>query len=1025
LNSKQEKVLVIKAPITMSSDPISEKLKALDAPDVRAALEANRAKLALMNSSSATVPPNNHTHPLSTSKQMNPLIITPSSPDKKPKEYTPRFADAIRAAASSLSPEAAIPPVGDLFSPLPSLPVHLSQQQQGGNKNNTTDTPQSSSSSQPPTPTPPEWLAGRLYLNGSFLFLNPTIPSPNLRQQQENITRRSLGTYPPVMQENMLVDDMLYAFLGLDGTYVKSRLMIDETSSKSISSKSQSGGGGRIGFEILDREQLEPAVYEMAARMLPICNYVVIIQRYIETRSGACYEWGQVCQALSGALRALLNDWEVIVAQLEGQLKLGKLTLQGMWYFVQPPMSALRLAATLAADASSNKLRGAALLDSLSARCSASAGDVHAHRLAIRLLRAAAEPYFQMLEQWICNGEVDDPWNEFMVVQDVTVAKDALTSDGQCGFWHDRYTLRLSLDPVHGQPLISSDGRKVLHDVPHFLSRAKDQILATGKYLNVIKACGKKIQGGTLSSSLLSSSSSSASARFEYDESSRFLLAISQAHKAASSAALDLLRREVGLLPGLATLKRYFLTSQGDVLSQIMDAGEAEWTHMIANVPLLQLQNILDIAIRSSSAAADPAARQLKAAMDHRSIFTMLGAITQNALHQAYGTAGGTAGGIGGGFSTSRYGNLTSPLKKGGMGAPGPLKPVVPTPMTEEEKATIGEKRTARESFMLSYQVPWPLSIVAPEASVAQYQMVFKHLFELKWVERELVRVTGLVAATADLAITHRRSKFIRNSNSNSGGGKKYGNGSRGSSVAMRLSDEAAATLTKMHSLCQLTNHFFRQYLLYLTFEVLEPLWADFERSVKEAADLDAIVEQHRLFLRKVLKGSLLSRKVAVLKAMMKLKDLALQFVRLSDRYLNLNYDAFDEEAENEMAAMGRDPRGSGGQRERKELRALKARIALTQILEDPGFSGPVAELRNKFMDSVGGFVAALVETHKQAQAEKSDSREELESLLNLVSRLDYNSWLTGREGGEASVTAAMNYVGNQQLVKQGSIDRF
>ena len=819
------------------------------------------------------------------------------------------------------------------------------------------------------------------------------------------------------MQENMLVDDMLYVFLGLDGTYVKSRLMVDETSSKSQSSKSQSGGGC-IGFEILDREQLEPAVYEMAARMLPISNYVVIIQRYIETRSGACYEWGQVCQALSGALRALLNDWEVIVAQLEGQLRLGKLTLQGMWYFVQPPMSALRLAATLAADASFNKLRGAALLDALSARCSASAGDVHAHRLAIRLLRAAAEPYFQMLEQWICNGKVDDPWNEFMVIEDVTVAKDALTADGQCGFWHDRYTLRLSLDPVNGQPLISSDGRKVLHDVPHFLSRAKDQILATGKYLNIIKACGKKIQGGTLSSSL-SSSSSSASARFEYDESSRFLLAISQAHKAASSAALDLLRREVGLLPGLATLKRYFLTSQGDVLSQIMDAGEAEWTHMIANVPLLQLQNILDIAIRSSSAAADPAARQLKAAMDHRSIFTMLGAITQSALHQAYGTAGG----IGGGFSTSRYGNLSSPLKKGGMGAPAPLKPVVPTPMTEEEKATIGEKRTARESFMLSYQVPWPLSIVAPEASVAQYQMVFKHLFELKWVERELVRVTGLVAATADLAITHRRSKLI--SNSSSGGGKKYGNSSRGGSVAMGLSNEAAATLTKMHSLCQLTNHFFRQYLLYLTFEVLEPLWADFERSVKEAADLDAIVEQHRLFLRKVLKGSLLSRKVAVLKAMMKLKDLALQFVRLSDRYLNLNYDTFDEEAENEMAAMGWDPRGPGGQRERKELRALKARIALTGTLEDPGFSGPVAELRNKFMDSVGGFVAALVETHKQAQAEKSDSREELESLLNLVSRLDYNAWLSGREGGEASVIAAMNYVGNQQLVKQGSTDRF
>lgn len=37
-------------------------------------------------------------------------------------------------------------------------------------------------------------------------------------------------------------------------------------------------------------------------------------------------------------------------------------------------------------------------------------------------------------------------------------------------------------------------------------------------------------------------------------------------------------------------------------------------------------------------------------------------------------------------------------------------------------------------------QVPWPLSIAASEAALAQYQMVFRHIFELKWVERELSR---------------------------------------------------------------------------------------------------------------------------------------------------------------------------------------------------------------------------------------------------------------------------------------------
>lgn len=39
---------------------------------------------------------------------------------------------------------------------------------------------------------------------------------------------------------------------------------------------------------------------------------------------------------------------------------------------------------------------------------------------------------------------------------------------------------------------------------------------------------------------------------------------------------------------------------------------------------------------------------------------------------------------------------------------------------------------------MLTYRVDWPLSVVISEQSLTQYQLVFRHLFELKYVEREL-----------------------------------------------------------------------------------------------------------------------------------------------------------------------------------------------------------------------------------------------------------------------------------------------
>ena len=108
-----------------------------------------------------------------------------------------------------------------------------------------------------------------------------------------------------------------------------------------------------------------------------------------------------------------------MVAQLETQLRAGRLTLQALWYYVQPPLAALRLVACLAAEASAGRLRGAQLLDLLHGRAGEVMGDAAAHKLALRLLRAAAEPYFSLLERWLVEGAVDDPYAEFMVQEDV------------------------------------------------------------------------------------------------------------------------------------------------------------------------------------------------------------------------------------------------------------------------------------------------------------------------------------------------------------------------------------------------------------------------------------------------------------------------------------------------------------------------------------------------------------------------------------------------------------------------------
>lgn len=222
------------------------------------------------------------------------------SPDKKvDREYTPKLADAIRAPSPSgtLQPDGALPPVGDLFAPRPALPAYLSQG------------PAS-------VPRLPEWDSRRPYLTGRFLY-DAAVDS---KGSSEGSRPPALDTYPAGVQESLrewhvlwvavnvewlacqrtvhgwawcivhvttagspvapisvmmlchsalptlpcqlpfycpVVDDLLSAFLGLSGGYVRVKPLA-------------APGGQRLGYEVAAQGQLEPALAEMAARMLPI-----------------------------------------------------------------------------------------------------------------------------------------------------------------------------------------------------------------------------------------------------------------------------------------------------------------------------------------------------------------------------------------------------------------------------------------------------------------------------------------------------------------------------------------------------------------------------------------------------------------------------------------------------------------------------------------------------------------------------------------------------------------------------------
>lgn len=76
--------------------------------------------------------------------------------------------------------------------------------------------------------------------------------------------------------------------------------------------------------------------------------------------------------------------------------------------------------------------------------------------------------------------------------------------------------------------------------------------------------------------------------------------------------------------------------------------------------------------------------------------------------------------------------------------------------------------------------------------------------------------------------------------------------------------------------------HFFHQYLLYVTFEVLEPLWLSLQSAIRAATTLDQVIEHHRSFLGRSLAGTVLRSKMV--RNLTELKVLVYDFAKTSER---------------------------------------------------------------------------------------------------------------------------------------------
>ncbi|XP_004536680.1 gamma-tubulin complex component 2 homolog isoform X2 [Ceratitis capitata] len=463
----------------------------------------------------------------------------------------------------------------------------------------------------------------------------------NLHFQQNNIS-----AIPISSQETLLLYDLIYCLTGMKGSYITSEECVSTGRGESTTVK----------FKI--SEQIHSSLRDIAKEILPLASYFTCIEQFIQKASFT--ECGQVLQALSEALNNLIRDYYLLLAQLESELNVGNLTVHKMLFYVRPTLNTMDVLAAVVSDISENELRGGQVLTLLYNKISALTGDEESQKFVIQLTQLASVPYMEILQLWVQKGVICDPQQEFLVEDNEVIRREELPEHYSADYWEKRYTIRRER-------------------IPCFLEKVSDIILRTGKYLNVIRQCGKKVTPPQIMNLQFSPTNQN------------HINVIQNAYQFASKNLLEVLLKENELMGHLMSVKRYLLLHQGDFITQFMDACEEELAKNVDKVLPMTLENLLGLTLRLSSAKHDPYKDDVHCELLTYDLVTQMSKIMNN---------------------EEEYWQSHDRLDLNGL-----------------------------ECFAFRYEVKWPVSLVLNHIAISKYQMLFRQLFYCKHVERQLCKI--------------------------------------------------------------------------------------------------------------------------------------------------------------------------------------------------------------------------------------------------------------------------------------------
>ncbi|EAR93549.3 Spc97/Spc98 family protein (macronuclear) [Tetrahymena thermophila SB210] len=574
----------------------------------------------------------------------------------------------------------------------------------------------------------------------SFLTATNTQIAYQEKQQLLNKTqeKKNLGAMSPQLQELYLIEDLLFVMTGIEGNYIKKKA--DQYRKPYIYCIEP----------YLETSTCESSLKQLVNKILEICLQYDKIQNYIAQHQQ--FSFGTVSQALCAALGLLLREYVVMINQLDQEFQKAELTLQKLWFYIQPSLKVMEALYKLVSETENYK--GGELLSKLYDLLK-NTSDKQIVDIYYYVLQKSFAPYVQMLSQWIYYGQIDDLFQEFFIQENVFVKRDNISKDFKENYWDQRFILREK-------------------QVPAFLYLWKEMVFKTGKYLSVLSEHEGKVVSSPFELDLVQNYET-------YLQMQDFSQPIQKAYEWANAQIMHLVVVDQDLQGRLKSIKNYFFLERGDFFVYFLDSSEEELIKQARQVSKEKLESLLEMSIRTSSLSSDPYVEDLTYEFSQYTLKEQLFAYQNSQMNP----------------------NLLNDQNQ--------EKFKIHTPALTLKGLDL---------FSLDYRIKWPLNLIFNRKTLTKYQLIFRHLFNCKYIERQLSNAWLVQQSMKELNVQR--------------------------------------IFLKGYALTQRMIHYVKNFIYYICFEVIETKWQKLKSNLKSVQQFEDIIQHHDQFLDECLKECVL-----------------------------------------------------------------------------------------------------------------------------------------------------------------------